>query len=151
MKSCGRTVTLATLNALSYALDDQEVVDVFAVSSCPASRSSSMLLPSLRDQPLQSVHPHLDQVLQGGAGTTGLMEKKLRAARVSFFMFWEYSWLAAEARSLFSYWDILSHLLPGFSLWKEFFCRFRSFNTVFPKSTIVPILEYLAVLLVPHY
>ena len=45
MKSCGRTVTLATLNALSYALDDQEVVDVFAVSSCPASRSSSMLLP----------------------------------------------------------------------------------------------------------
>ena len=107
--------------------------------------------PSLRDQPLQSVHPHLDQVLQGGAGTTGLMEKKLRAARVSVLMFWENSWLAGGARSLSSRWDILSHLLPGFSLWKEFFCRFRSFNTVFPKSTIVPILEYLAVLLVPHY
>ena len=45
-----------------------------------------VLLPmlSLGDQPLQGVHPHLGLALQGGSGTTDLMEKKLRLAKSLF-------------------------------------------------------------------
>lgn len=39
--------------------------------------------------PLLDVHLHLDLVLQGDAGTTVLMEKKLSAARVPVLMFLE--------------------------------------------------------------
>ena len=47
-----------------------------------------VLLPmlSLGDQPLQGVHSHLGLALQGGSGTTDLMEKKLRPARVPVLM-----------------------------------------------------------------
>ena len=145
MMSCGRTVTWPpSMHYLMHYMTRKWLMFLlFPPVLLPVLLPCSF--PSLKDQALQSVHPHLDQVLQGGAGTTGLMEKKLRAAS------WENSWLAGGARSLSSRWDILSHLLPGFSLWKEFFSRYRSFNIVFPESTIIPILEYLAVLLVPHY
>ena len=76
------------------------------------------VLQSLADSP---IHPLLDLVLQVGAGITGIMDKKLIIAKVLVLMFQETSWLAGEASSFSYNQEILSHLLPGFSLWKKFF------------------------------
>ena len=75
------------------------------------------VLQSLADSP---IHPLLDLVLQVGAGITGIMDKKLIIAKVLVLMFQETSWPAGEASSFSYNQEILSHLLPGFSLWKKF-------------------------------
>ena len=70
-----------------------------------------VLLPlqSLEDQPHQGLHPHQDLVLHGGASTTGIMGKKLSAARAPV---------------------LCSGKLAGWreeQAW-EFFSQYRSFN-----------------------
>ena len=101
----------AALNKLSYAL---KMFLHFSPILLPMLLS---VLQSLADSP---IHPLLDLVLQVGAGITGIMDKKLIIAKVLVLMFQETSWPAGEASSFSYNQEILSHLLPGFSLWKKF-------------------------------
>ena len=84
------------LNALSDASEDQEVEDLSLLPPVLLHIRLPVLLPvlSLGDQ------PHQDLVLQGGAGTTGLIEKRLSAPRVPVLMLRETRWPAVGASSL---------------------------------------------------